>query len=246
MQTLPLALYTGGAGGAGGGDPSFASVRLLVDWDGSNGATTETDESGSPATLTFAGAAALSNSQAKFGTTSLSLSGAASQYVTTNRTMGITTGQFTMECHVRPSVAQTGRILSAQDITNSNPVIAYRVNSAGSVTFILRNSAGGGTLVLTSGTTPVAMNNSAWYHIACTRDGSNNINIWLDGASIASSSSSTNPNGAPAYNIGAFRGNTGGTAQEPFGGFLANLRLTEGVCRYTAGFTPPSAKYPTS
>lgn len=237
---FPVTFFDGGPGS------TFSFVKLLCPFNGSNGDTSSSDLSGTPATLTFQGASQLSSAQAKFGATSLLLSGATSQYVTTNRTMGVTTGQFTMECHARPTAAQTGRILSAQDLVASNPVLAFRVNSTGSVTFILRNSSGGGTVVLTTGTTPISMTDSAWFHIAATRDGSNAINIWVDGTSLASTTSATSPAGATPYTIGALKGTSGGTPQEPFAGYLDNLRLQEGRCEYTASFTPPAGEYPTS
>jgi hypothetical protein len=231
-------------GGGGGGDPNFASVALLLHFPASG--TTITDSSGTPATVTANNGAAGSTTQIKYGVGSLFLDGT-NDVVTTNRDNSgtIGTGQFTLEAWIRPDTAQTGRIISAQTAGAVNPVIAIRVDSTGALTFILRNSAGAGTLVLSSATGLVAMNDSAWYHVAVTRDGSNAVNIWLDGTSVASSTSATSPSGAGVWHIGNQFGTAGGAA-EYFAGYIDDVRITTGVCRYTGTFTPPAAQFPDS
>lgn len=232
--------------GGSGGDPNFASVTLLLHCDGTNGSTTITDSSSSPATCTANNGAAISTTQSKFGGASLFLDGT-NDVVTTNRdnTASIGTGAFTLECWIRATGAQTGRMISAQVAGTTNPVIAFRVDSGGSLTFIIRNNAGTGLLVLTSSTGLVAMNDTQWYHAAATRDGSNNVNIWLDGSSVASSTSSTNPSGGGNWCIGNQFGTAGGAA-EYFKGYIDDVRITPGVCRYTGTFTPPTAAFPNS
>lgn len=238
MSSMLLNPFTGF--GAGGGDPSFASVVLLLPCDGTNGSTTIPDLSNSGSTQVAANGAALSTVQKKFGTASLEFDGV-NDYVTTTVTPGVGSGPFTMEAHVRCAAAQTGRVVSAQSLSTPNAVIAFRVDANGAITFILRNNGGTGTVVLSTAAGAVTTDNSAWQHVAVTRDGSNRIDIWVDGVSQANTTSSTSPAGAPSYELGSQ--NAGG---EFYCGFVDNVRITEGVCRYNSTFTPPTAAYPTS
>jgi hypothetical protein len=241
MSMLLNPFFVGAPGGGGGGsDADYASVVLLLACDGTNGSTTLTDNSGSPATPTCQNGAALSTTQKKFGTASLFLDGT-NDYVQTGRGQGIGSGQFTLEAHVRCTGAVDGRVISSQDSSTVNPVIFLRTNSDGSVTVILRNSAGGGTFVLSSAASLITMNDSTWYHLATTRDGSNRVDIWIDGVSVANGTSGTSPAGAAPYVLGSQYG-----SGEFFQGYIDNVRITEGVCRYTGTFTPPAAAYPTS
>lgn len=227
-----------GFGGGGGGDPSFSSVKLLLPFDGANGATTTTDLSSSPATVSMLSGASLSTTRFKYGTASALFDGV-NDSVTTNRATTIGAGAFTLEAHVRPTGAQTGRIISSQSSVTPNAVIAFRVDSTGAITALMRNVDSSGLLVLTSATGLVAMNDTAWYHVAVTRGAANRIDIWLDGVSVANGTSAVVAS-SNSYVAGSFDSN-----QEFFKGYIDNVRVTE-VCRYTGTFTPPTAAYPTS
>lgn len=243
MQNLSFALFTGGAGGGGGGgatDPDFASVKLLLHFNGTNGSTTVIDSSGSPATCTARNGAALSTATPKYGSAALTLDGA-NDDVDTNRAQNVGAGAFTLEAWVNPSAAQTGRIISAQSSVLTNAVITLRVNDTGALTFILRDLAGGGTVVLTTATGLVTMDGSTWAHVAATRGAADRIDIWLNGVSVANTTSATSPSASAPYNIGSQYG-----LAEFFAGKLDDVRVTEGVCRYTAAFTPPTAEFPNS
>ena len=57
------------------GDVHFPKVKLLLPFDGSNGATSTTDSSNTNNSVTFAGTAQISTAQSKFGGSSLLLDG---------------------------------------------------------------------------------------------------------------------------------------------------------------------------
>lgn len=227
----------GNFGSGGSGDPFFSNVKLLLHLNSSF------IDSGPGFVQTGGGSAAISSTRSKFGGSSLFLDGSTSgSRLTSTAQCGFGAGQVTVEAWVRPTVDQTGRIVSAQDSVSPPPVFALRVDTGGGVTAILRDNGGGGLMVLTSTSSGlVAMNDTAWHHVAFTRDGSNVCTLWVDGVSAASTTSSTNPNAARPYFIGAFD-----NTQELFAGYIDDLRITEGVCRYTATFTPPATAFPDS
>jgi hypothetical protein len=75
-----------------------------------------------------------------------------------------------------------------------------------------------------------------WYHVAATRDASNDCRIFLDGVlSQTASSTHTFGNASGDLRIGSFNG-TGGDVD----GYLSNLRILKGTALYTSNFTPPA------
>jgi hypothetical protein len=81
--------------------------------------------------------------------------------------------------------------------------------------------------------------NSAWHHIAISRSGTS-LRVFFDGVQQGSSpySDSTSYNGTGALRIGS-------GANGDLNGYLDDIRITKGVARYTANFTPPTATFPT-
>jgi hypothetical protein len=229
-------------GGTGiAADPSFASVKLLMHFDAGNGSTTITDSSGSPATCTATNGAACSTTRTKYGASVLFLDGT-NDYVATTRGTNIGTGAFTLEAWCRWTGAQAGRVISIKATPSVNAVQVLGVTASGQVELWGRNSSGTGTFDFISAASVVTMNDTAWHHIAGTRDASANCTVWVDGLSVATGTSSTSPNGSSrGYDIGSQYG-----LAEFFKGYIDDVRITEGVCRYTGTFTPPTAAFPNS
>ena len=96
------------------------------------------------------------------------------------------------------------------------------------------------SFVAYNNTFSTTLSNNTWYYIAISRTGST-ITCYLNGTSIGSASNSTNYAQSTVGAIGADE--TGGSK---FNGYINNLRITKGVARYTATFTPPTAPFPTS
>ena len=75
-----------------------------------------------------------------------------------------------------------------------------------------------------------------WHHIAVTRSGTQ-LDLWLDGTSVASNSShSYNYNGTSTFKIGMSR-----VGAFFWNGYIQDVRISNGLARYTANFTPPTA-----
>lgn len=216
------------------------TTALLPNFDGANGATTYTDGSAVPATLTAGGGAALSSVRALPGaTTSLLLNGT-TQYVSTNRSVNLGSRPFTLGAIVRPKAAQQGRIISAQNSGTPNATVMLRVNANGAVELILKDNLAGLSVDITTAAGVVPMDDSAFWHIAATRNQDGRIDLWAAAVGTASVSranavSLVNPNGN-TYMIGSQYG-TG----DFFNGYIASVRIIEGKCLYTGPFTAPSS-----
>ena len=104
----------------------------------------------------------------------------------------------------------------------------------------------GGFGTLGSGSVSCSLN--TWYHIAFVRY-NNVVKIYVNGVgntgvsySGGISTPSLNP---PAIGNGwGANGGTGGDRRYEFQGYIDDLRVTKGVARYTANFTPPTQAFP--
>jgi hypothetical protein len=85
-------------------DPWWGSVKLLMGFEGLNGATSSPDESPVGRTMTFLDGATLDTAQKKFGLSSLLLDGAADAVqAADSNDWDFGAGQFTVELWIRPS-----------------------------------------------------------------------------------------------------------------------------------------------
>jgi len=181
--------------------------------------------------LETVGNAQISTSVKKFGTGSMSFNGSTDWLVTPNKPEhNFGTGDFTIEAWAYP----TG--------TNSQATIISNYNGPSSGWGLLLGSTGptfgwGDTNLLAGSS---ALTQNAWNHVAITRSGTS-LRMFLNGTQIASATNSTDFTSTGALFIGRLREATAGFYWQ---GYLDDVRLTKGVARYTANFTPPTAAFP--
>ena len=82
---------------------------------------------------------------------------------------------------------------------------------------------------------------NTWYHVAVTWDGTT-LRFFVNGVI---GTTHTGVTITPSTNQ-VIVGGTGPGASGLFTGYIDDLRITKGVARYTANFTPPTAALPTS
>lgn len=217
------------------GDPLFSNVSLLLHFDGANGSTTFTDSSASPKTVARSGDAQISTAQSVFGGSSGLFDGTG-DYLTLGgeSDFAFGTGDFTIEFFF-----YSNSLSSLKGLYDSRPnsVVSGAYPTIYTDGTTLRYFVSGGVRI--SGGT---LTTGVWRHVAVCR-ASGTTRMFLDGTQVGSNyTDSTNYiNGASRPVIGALGDSL---AAGPYNGYIDELRVTKGVARYTAGFTPPAAPFP--
>jgi hypothetical protein len=224
-------------------DPYMSSVVLGLHMEGANASTVFQDVTGK--TITAAGTAAISTEQAKFGNSSGKFGTSTANKLTATASTGFALGggAFTIEFWTYPTAdnASGGFMLTAGGGVN-----AWNTTD-GWHWAIIRNASGCNLQVWVSGTTGVtstrvACSLNTWTHIAFTYDGTS-IYAFSAGVLIGTTTSATAaPSTTPTLAVGELVGAIAG-ATNTFTGYLDEIRITKGVARYTATFTPPTVPF---
>lgn len=218
--TVPTAPFT-----------AVSNTQLLI--NGTNAGVFDTAARSNFITFSSAG---ISTSQSKFGGSSLFFNGT-SDYITSvgasNPLFKFEAGAFTIE-HWCKFTATTAYINTISDntsfVTTNNWIFMWNYVAAGKLSFWVNNG------VICSTTN--AYNDNAWHHVAVTRTSAGAVTIWVDGVADGTGTLSTTPMGTGAIIIGNQTGQT-----RYWSGYIDEIRITNGIARYTATFTPPSAAF---
>ena len=229
MFTFPVGFF--GSGTPGGGDPFWSNVVLYLPLTGTNGQTTFTDVSQYGHTVTRNGDVVISTAQAPAltGVSSSAYFDGSGDFLSLPITSTLDLdANLTVEFFLFHQLSSNNfyvvldsRISGTQ---NDMPILLF--NSSPTVFQLFTISP------IVSGT----VNGSGWRHIAVTR-ASGIIFLFVDGVQQGSGAAN-NTLFKQFRRIGNSWDNFG------FPGYLSHLRITKGVARYTANFTPPTAPFP--
>jgi hypothetical protein len=221
-------------------DPNFANVSLLLYGNGINGSTSIIDSSPSPKTVTAFGNAQISTAQSKFGGSSIAFDGTG-DYLTVpdNDNFALGNGNFTIECWIYNNTTGGFRHIVGQ---GSNPPSTINKSF-----YFFKSNTNKLVGSLASGTTSYDATSSAdlplnsWTHVAFVRNG-NTTFLYINGSvdGTASVTGVTVNNSANQLGVGS----AGEFPTDTWNGYIADLRITKGVARYNAAFTPPTAPFP--
>lgn len=220
---------------------AIANTSLLLNYTnaGIYDATSKND-------LETLGNAQISTTQFKFGGSSMYFDGTGDYLLApSNVDLQMGTGAFTIEAWIyvtaAPSVGARARIYSFQNHSASQVVLTLAIFNSGGTVYgdALLRSADGTNLADYAGITPISLN--TWTHLALTRSGTTG-RLFVNGIVQDTGGSQTQnlSQNLPAA-VGAASNNT-----ESFTGYIQDLRVTKGVARYTAAFTPPGSPFPLS
>jgi len=175
--------------------------------------------------------AQISTTQSKFGGASMYFDGTGDYLLAPSTpNFAFNAGEFTVEMWLYPTAS-----------FGSGGVNIVGVNSSGGGLFvggtnkIAWNLFGTGDLVAFSNFT--SSYNNVWTHVAYTRSGSTG-RLFINGVLQATGTDSTNYTVTSNFAIGAaYNGN------QPYTGYIDDLRITKGIARYTANFTPQTSQW---
>jgi hypothetical protein len=224
-----------------GDDPSFASVTALLHCDGENNSTVITDSSGKY-TWTARAGVKLSTAVKKFGTASVAFGAgtATNSHIDAVGLPGMGTSDFTIEMWFYSTVASPA---NGYYLYDTRP---YLVNGAYTTLFVGGSNEGVNAQKLcfytASGfrivsTTSITIN--TWHHVALSRS-SGVTRLFLNGVQEGGNYTDTNN----YLSSQACLGNTTAFINPTWAGYLDEIRVTQGVGRYTANFTAPTAEFP--
>lgn len=208
------------------GDLYWNNVSLLLSMNGSNASTTFTDSSSNAFAVTANGNAQITTTDPKFGTGALTLDGTGDFLtVASDAKFAFGTGDFTVECWV---YVNSGN--------NNNGLFTFGGTSSGLAVAIISGewrltTAGAG------GTTMGAVTTGAWQHLAVTRSGSS-LRLFINGTQLGSTVTDSTNLTDNALKIGYYY-----SSSYAINAKLDEFRVTKGVARYTANFTPPTAPF---
>ncbi|MGD0336882.1 MAG: Ig-like domain-containing protein [Candidatus Omnitrophota bacterium] len=221
-----------------------SQTKLLCHFNGTNGATNYTSDDANGRTATFSGSAQLSTAQKEFGSASILLASATSDYISfpDSDDFAFGSGDFCIDFWVRFStIPATGSSMTVfSQLDNSyNGVSLGLHNSAGTYQWQFSESGYIGTVVYN---TTISAN--TWYHIAIVRK-NNSFVMFQSGKILGPILDLTGfsfPNVAHALYIGAL--NNGGAPGAFFNGYIDEFRIVKGASPFpVAGFIVPPKEY---
>ena len=220
-----------------GGDEHWDKVVALLHFDEAAAPSDIKDEKG--LIWSLVNGAALSSLDSKFGSAkSMYTTPAALGYAISEQTNAFdfsSDDKFTLEFFYK----------KMDNGGNATPV-AIVSDSLGTTVrwaFFIRYGEKPNCAVYDGGTTfldaSIGIANFKWTHFAYTKDGNTN-KLFIDGILAQTTTKATTGYPLSKIIIGKEQANTGVT----FEGYVDELRITKGVARYTANFTPPDAPFP--
>lgn len=213
-------------------DPYFNNVAFQSHFDGVD-STTPAYPDIKNSIITWGGNAKVSTTQSKFGGSSLALDGSG-DYVSTP-SKGLVSVDFTVEAWIFLTVNNVNQVIVAtyNGVGFQSNTLLFAVTPTGKL------SASNGTTGPTGTTT---LSTGVWHHVAATyTSATSTIQIFLNGVSEGSGTGTISNSAANMYVGGSPGDNNIGTWW--FNGYIDDLRITKGVKRYTATFTPPAAAF---
>lgn len=209
-------------------------TKLLIHGDGTDGSVNIFDSSGSRQTITVGNNAQVDTAQSKFGGASMLFDGT-DDYVLANGSSDFTfgTGDFTIDFWFRATSVTGSRTLIDFRNAGGNQVLPNIYLNGTSLRYFVSNAD------RITGATVVAVD--TWYHVALARS-SGSTKLFLNGTQEGSTYTDSNDYVAPTTNRPSL-GLNSDLSTTDFSGHIDEVRVSKGIARWTANFTPPTSAY---
>lgn len=228
-------------------DPYWSNVVLLLHMDGAEGGTTFTDVVGHAVTAN--GSAHITTAASKFGGSSALFDGSSAYLsIPYQADWAVGDSAFTFEGWFNvlneSGGCGAGTIFTQGPSGGSGSSYWFGFCGDGGQVAAYAEDSGAGWQYANGTGNPGIMSDGFWHHVAWVRQsGSDDIDTYVDGAlaettTLPAGNTSLYDSTLP-FLIGAQSGP--GTL---YHGYMDELRITNGVARYTSGFTPPTAPFP--
>jgi hypothetical protein len=180
--------------------------------------------------LETVGNAQISTTQSKFGGSSMYFDGTGDWIngpVTPN--FNLSSGNWTIEGWYYPTSYSVGNnVILLIGASGADKIVIATIGTSGHLYYLLNGS----TVISTTSAGTV----NSWSHFALVKNGATTT-LYLNGTSIGTTAS------VPTSSSKLIQiGTDGGGA--PYVGYLQDIRVTNGIARYTAAFTPPATAFP--
>lgn len=183
--------------------------------------------------LITVGTAQISTVFSKFGTGSIYTNGAGNYAVSVASSASTLSGDFTIEFWMfRTTTGANTYMFCLGDSFSASGIEVY-ISTTGTILTVYSGNAA-------RITTSTAISQNAWANIAVVRSGTT-VSLYLNGTSVGTPwTSSATFSGAVYVGAEFYNGAVGGA----FTGYIDELRITKGVARYTANYTPATQAFP--
>lgn len=183
------------------------------------------------------GNAQVTTAVSKYGGSSVYFDGNGDGLIGTNALVGYTPGNFTWECWVNFTSTSGNPCIIATTSGSERDLLYF--NSSTGINYVI-NRGGVDQVTIAQGAT-TGWSTGTWYHVAVVRNG-NTYTIYRDGTSVATGTSSyakSNLNAPITFGYSNYS-----ASYLYLNGYIDDARITNGVARYTANFTPPTQAFP--
>lgn len=226
-------------------DPEDAYTKILLHFDGADLATTFTDSAPTPNTFSAVGNAKLKTATKVFGTASGYFDGTGDAITCAdNAAFTLGSGDFTVDCwfNCEGATGTGGYLFGHENGTSDIAIRAFRNGASDTIEVMGFASSGAITVFDIIGTTPFSnAANIGWHHFALVRNGGT-VSLYINGileGSDAAVGITAIDNAAQPFNVGARTA----AGINSWNGYIDEFRLSVGIARWTANFTPPSSQY---
>lgn len=222
--------------------PTDGYTVLLLHCNGNDASTSFTDETGKAVTAN--GNAQIDTAQSKFGGAScildgtgdyLSLSDSADWQLDGGSNSNAWTIDFWLRFNGDPTTTDVGFVQQYVDANNT-----WSLYLSSNVLFFRVVSGAAGIINVNASWNPAT---ATWYHVAIVKNGTTGYLLFVDGTQIGTTLVDTDPlpDFAGGLRIGLV--NNLYVTNAYLNGWIDEFRISKGIARWTANFTPPTEEY---